>query len=422
MNMDPRISRGAEPPMVQRDREQTDLARLRALLLAADREATDAKAAELASGLEDRVRRDELLAAITEHLATALRDAEERDPRAMARALSPAVVKCIRREISNSRDEMVEALYPITGRLVRAAVRDAIGKLASDVNARLNAMTSPAIISAQIKSIIFRKPASTFLITSVGSVGSILSALLVDRETGALLRQWRPDASGEAGEASAHGLSSILSALSSFTEQNFREQGSELRTLDLNGRNVILRQSPRHLLALEVQGEAEAQLRSQADAIFDRILDNIDGLDRLDADDVFGRCELTPVAANTNNAPLKALSGALFVLAATGVSSHLPKTSSASSRSRPSILSRIRSKIASAWERNWASASPWTSRARRCRGDCRRMTFRPLRSSVRSSEPCSRKFCSVNEDKADRMDDNPCADASPASPDASGRH
>ena len=51
-----------------------------------------------------------------------LRDAGVRDHDRLAGALAPLIVASLREEIRNSRDMMVDALYPITGRLVAAAV------------------------------------------------------------------------------------------------------------------------------------------------------------------------------------------------------------------------------------------------------------------------------------------------------------
>ena len=50
--------------------------------------------------------------------------------------MAPLVVAAIRSEIANSRDMMVEALYPITGRLVAAAVSNAFRALLETINAR----------------------------------------------------------------------------------------------------------------------------------------------------------------------------------------------------------------------------------------------------------------------------------------------
>ncbi|WGR95048.1 hypothetical protein MTX20_13575 [Bradyrhizobium sp. ISRA435] len=76
---------------------------------------------------------DRLEAATADILVAALERAEVNRPRELANAIAPTVVSAIRSEIRNSRELMVEALYPIVGRLVSAAVANSfrgIGRLA----------------------------------------------------------------------------------------------------------------------------------------------------------------------------------------------------------------------------------------------------------------------------------------------------
>ena len=58
------------------------------------------------------------------HPGGALERAEV-NPARLATTIAPVVVSAIRNEIKNSREQMIEALYPIVGRLVSAAVANA---------------------------------------------------------------------------------------------------------------------------------------------------------------------------------------------------------------------------------------------------------------------------------------------------------
>ena len=84
--------------------------------------------------------------ALTESVETVLvevlRTAQARDHERVASALAPLIVSSMRAEIRNSRDMMVEALYPITGRLVAAAVKDAIKQAFDQVDQKLDSALS----------------------------------------------------------------------------------------------------------------------------------------------------------------------------------------------------------------------------------------------------------------------------------------
>ena len=54
-----------------------------------------------------------------------------------------SIATAIRNEIKNSREQMIEALYPIVGRLVSAAVATAFREVVASLEQRINAQGSP---------------------------------------------------------------------------------------------------------------------------------------------------------------------------------------------------------------------------------------------------------------------------------------
>lgn len=277
-----RLTRPVETNEPGSPADADDLSRLRSLLLADDRMQLDARTAALEDALAQAVTKDAFAERLTDELARALKRAERNDPKAIARAISPAVVQSIRREIVNSREDMVEALYPITGRMVRAAVRDAFSNLIADLNRRLDALTSPALLKAHAKSIIFRKPASSFLIADSRADLRLERGLLIDRQTGSLVHAWHADALSERANESAL-VSSMFAAISTFTAENYDGPDAELRTLDLNGRQVALRHSARHVLVVEHIGTMQSETAAHIDMCFEQIVESVDDNEALAA-------------------------------------------------------------------------------------------------------------------------------------------
>ena len=108
--------------------------------------------------------KERLEAATADILVNAFRDAEHRQHRELSRAVAPVVVAAIQSEIRNSRDMMVEALYPITGRLVAAAVADAFRNLVTSINERVDTMMSMHLWKLRLRSWITRRPLSELLL------------------------------------------------------------------------------------------------------------------------------------------------------------------------------------------------------------------------------------------------------------------
>lgn len=277
-----RLVRPAKSAETAEPAQADDLNRLRALLLADDRVQLEARNAQLEEALAQAVTKEAFAERLTDELAKALKRAERNDPKAIARAISPAVVQSIRREIVNSREDMVEALYPITGRMVRAAVRDSFSTLIADLNKRLDALTSPALLKAHAKSLIFRKPASTFLIADSRDGLILERGLLIDRQSGSLVHAWQSDASSQRSEESTL-VSSMFAAISTFTAENYDGPDAELRTLDLNGRQVALRHSARHVLVVEHTGAINGDAAAHIDTCFELIVERVEDQEALEA-------------------------------------------------------------------------------------------------------------------------------------------
>src|SRR5262245_2513586 len=128
-----------------------DFSRLKRLLLSEDR--------RVLSDIEETVRKhdirigdDEALQhSVSVILADALREAEVANHRELAAAIAPVVVGAIKREIRNASDEVVDAMYPIMGRLIRAYVSAAIRDFVEQTNRRLEGGLSARFIRLRVK-------------------------------------------------------------------------------------------------------------------------------------------------------------------------------------------------------------------------------------------------------------------------------
>ena len=122
--------------------EKENFEKLRALLLGdsfARLDSIETQARRVDAYVGDKSR---LEAAVADILVEAFHKAEVTRHKELAGAVAPLVVAAIQSEIRNSKDMMVEALYPITGRLVTAAVANAFRDLADSLNQRIDAMVS----------------------------------------------------------------------------------------------------------------------------------------------------------------------------------------------------------------------------------------------------------------------------------------
>lgn len=219
---------------------------------------------------------------VAEVLADALTDARSADQGRLSRAISPIVAASIKREIVNSKDEMVEALYPITGRLVAASVRNSITKLGEEINERIERMFSfRGMLTRWRAQITGGNTADMILANTQKAV--IQRAMIIERGSGVLIGQWQANDPNQqsSGDSDMDLVSGLLSAISSLADEAFGGENTELRTLDLNGSQVALRRSPKYIVALEFTGVLSANERLKLDAAFAECIERL--IDRNEA-------------------------------------------------------------------------------------------------------------------------------------------
>lgn len=197
--------------------------------------------------------------AVATVLDGALRHAENERHAELSSAMAPLVVRTIRAEIVNSRDEMVEALYPITGRLVKAYVASAISDLAAEINRRVEGNA----VMLRLRSLLSGKSVAQLALADSGCP-RVEELYIIRRGTGELLGSWPQSADGNQD----HAMSGVLAAINEFASDAFGENGTALRQIDLGPSRIYLRASPLYLLAARCSGVAPASTEQMIDDAF----------------------------------------------------------------------------------------------------------------------------------------------------------
>ena len=102
-------------------------------------------------------------------------------------------------KIQDSREEMIEALYPILGQLIGHAVSEAVRDLARSIDARMRTSVHPQAIVRRFRARIRGIPESALLLRDALPF-QVTEVFLVERRSGLLLQHLSHDP--EAGEDS----------------------------------------------------------------------------------------------------------------------------------------------------------------------------------------------------------------------------
>lgn len=239
--------------------------------------------------LLDRVGDDRRLGhSIQRIIVDVLRDARVNDHDRLAAILAPLVLSSLREEIRNSRELMVEALYPITGRLVAAAVRNAFTEMLRTIEDRLNNTLSYERLKLRFRALATGQPVSVLLLQAY-PIFSLESVLVIHRASGLLIaarhrsdmtdrnmsaaNDTNTEFSGQGNNANASldgdMVGGLLTAIMAFSREAFgQENDNELRTLEIDNGNLLIRCSPTLIMAVKSTGPVPAAFQRRYDDQF----------------------------------------------------------------------------------------------------------------------------------------------------------
>lgn len=202
---------------------------------------------------------ERLTESVADVIADALRRAEVKNHAELSHAIAPLVVSTIKTELRNSQDEMVEALYPITGRLVKSYVASAIKDLTEQMNRRIE--QNPVML--RLQSVTTGRPIAELALAGAQDF-EIKDLYLIRRGSGELLAHW-PESLSNGRE---HMMSGVLAAINEFANEALSAENASLREIDIGGAQIYLRGSPNYLLAARCSGPAPELIAQALDDAF----------------------------------------------------------------------------------------------------------------------------------------------------------
>ncbi|MEO1543884.1 MAG: OmpA family protein [Pseudomonadota bacterium] len=193
-------------------------------------------------------------------LDKALSDAEVSRHGELSEAIAPLVTKTIKTEIRNSQDDLVEALYPMTGRMVQAYVASAIKDMMDEINRRIG--DNPAML--RLRSITTGRSVAELALAETQRL-DVKEIYLIRRGTGEVLDRW-PVAPSKSNVD--HLVSGVLTAVNEVAAEAFNVKGQALRRLEVDDDAVYLRVSPSYLLVAKCKGVAHDSVEKIIDEEF----------------------------------------------------------------------------------------------------------------------------------------------------------
>lgn len=235
------------------------LEELRHLLLAEDRE----KRSELWQRLEQleaEVQKDEFQEKIEPYLEEQLSMLQQNFPELFGKHLGTA----IKVQIRESQSEIIDALYPIIGKLIGKYLRAEIERISQQIDQRLQDPFSFSSLKLRFKALFTGVSYQELLLESTAQP-KIEELFVIEAETGLPM-----------GHFSLNNLShpdmvaGMLTGIKSFVEHAFEKTNEELNTLEYEKYKILLHTFENFYIAAVVEGNLNAKFEQELrDTIFE---------------------------------------------------------------------------------------------------------------------------------------------------------
>lgn len=174
--------------------------------------------------------------------------------------LGPTITATLKEEISKNKDEIVDALYPILGKMIKKYISQEIKLLIEKINKQLSVKSW----SRKFRSW-FGDVKEAELVLSELSSASIEQVLLIERGSGILAASY-----SKTKTIDEDMISGMLTAIKGFVEDAFGQKNQNLELIEYESYHIHLQSFISYYVAVVVSGNYTLQAKGKVqDLIFD---------------------------------------------------------------------------------------------------------------------------------------------------------
>ncbi|WP_289043449.1 cell envelope biogenesis protein OmpA [uncultured Olleya sp.] len=223
---------------------------------------------EYASSIEIKLKKlEELITQqnnLSKHIDPILEEKLDEFIKEMPQTIGPTITKTLKEEIKNSQDEVVEALYPIMGKMIKRYVQKEIQILSENINRSMSNAFS-------FKNI-FRKFRSKKSGVSEGDLliqnqfkPKIEQIMVIESGSGLIISEY-----SKTNNIDQDTVAGMLTAIKSFAEDAFVTDVQNLEYIEYENYHIHLQNFSKYYIAVAISGAFTATFRSKLE---DKLLD-----------------------------------------------------------------------------------------------------------------------------------------------------
>ncbi|WP_055436041.1 hypothetical protein [Lacinutrix algicola] len=180
------------------------------------------------------------------------------------KTLGPVITEALKTEIKNSQDAVVEALFPIIGKMIKKYVQQEMQILSEQINAKMNSAFSFEGLKRKFKS--KRTGVSeTDLMLQELAQPVIEQIMVIEKGSGIIISEY-----SKTQAIDEDMVSGMLTAIKSFAEDAFEKENQELNYIEYDSFHIHLQNFSEYYIAVIIAGPYNIVFKSKLE---DKLLD-----------------------------------------------------------------------------------------------------------------------------------------------------
>lgn len=204
--------------------------------------------------------------------------------------LGPTITEALAEQIKNSKDQVVEALYPIMGKMIKKYISQEINLLTERINKQLEDSFSAKSWKRKFRSWFGGVREEELLLSELSSVSQVEQVLVIEKDSGLLIGQY-----AKTETIDKDMISGMLTAIKSFVEDAFNERGQNLELIEYELYHIHIQSFVSFYIAVAISGEYNLIFKNKIqDIIFnftDNFLNLFDKLNEIEEQDITNELE-----------------------------------------------------------------------------------------------------------------------------------
>jgi hypothetical protein len=204
--------------------------------------------------------------------------------------LGPTITEALAEQIKNSKDQVVEALYPIMGKMIKKYISQEISLLTERINKQLEDSFSTKSWKRKFKSWFGGVREEELLLSELAFKSRVEQVLVIEKNSGLLIGQY---ATTETIDKDM--VSGMLTAIKSFVEDAFQGKSQNLELIEYELYHIHIQSFVSFYVAVAISGEYNLIFKNKLqDIIFnftDNFLNLFDNLSEINEQDITNELE-----------------------------------------------------------------------------------------------------------------------------------